>query len=62
MPILKGATKKLRQAGIEKITIQAGLWGPYLYDPRLRKQTSKVYKNWQAAVKAALVGERPKIG
>lgn len=62
MPILKGATKKLRQAGIDHITVQTGLWGPYLYDPRLRKQTGRVYKDWQAAVKAALAGERPKIG
>lgn len=59
MPLLKGATKKLREAGIEHIEVRRGLWGLYLYDPRLKKQRIVRCANWREAVQAAIHGERP---
>jgi hypothetical protein len=60
MPVLKRATQKLREAGIEHIEVRTGLYGPYLLDPRLKRQNcGRVYKTWQEAVKAAIDGARP---
>ena len=56
--ILKRATKKLQEAGIN-LQVRRGLWGPYLYDPALMKQTSRVHKSAEDCVRAAIAGERP---
>lgn len=58
MPLLKRATKQLEAHGIDLQVIK-GCYGPYLYDPSLRKQRGKVYKSVEAAVAAAVAGERP---
>ncbi len=57
--ILKRATKTIQGAGIA-LEVHKGLYGPYLYDPRLRRQSGVVYKNTDAAISAAFQGERPK--
>lgn len=58
MPLLKRATKQLAEQGIALQVIK-GCYGPYLYDPSLRKQRGKVYKSAEDAVAAAVAGERP---
>lgn len=58
MPILKRATKKLRDQGIA-LNVVKGLYGPYLEDPTFRHQRGKVYKDVDAAITAAVNGERP---
>jgi hypothetical protein len=58
MAVLKRATKKLQDAGIA-LEVRKGMYGPYLADPALKRQRGVVYKNVDAAVQAALNGERP---
>ncbi len=58
MAILKRATKIIQDAGI-RLEIHKGLYGPYLYNPRLKRQRGKVYKDADAAISAALRGEKP---
>ena len=57
--IYKKAAKKLRDAGIKYLVVQKGLWGPYLYDPRMLKQTSPCHETPLQCVEAAIKGERP---
>lgn len=59
MARLKGATQKLRDAGIEHLYISSGLYGPMVFDSQLRRQEGQVFPNWQAAVKAVIGGYRP---
>lgn len=61
MPLLKRATQKLRDSGIEHLVVQRGVHGPYLLDPRYRAQRSRCHKTWQETVAAAVAGERPTI-
>jgi len=56
---LARATQELRKAGIRHIEIRRGLWGPMIYDPRMKSQQGRCYDSPQDAVKAALAGERP---
>ena len=58
MPTMKRATAKLREAGIP-LTVRKGLWGYWLDDPSLTRQTSVCHRTAQAAVDAALAGLRP---
>jgi hypothetical protein len=58
MPVLKRATAKLKVAGID-LEVRKGLYGPWLFDPMLKHQRGTVYPSVDAAVAAALAGERP---
>ena len=58
MAMLKRATRQLRAAGIN-LEVHNGLWGPYLWDPRLQRQTSRCHHTAAECVTAALNGERP---
>ncbi len=57
--VYKRATKKLRDAGIEHLQVIKGVYGPYLYDPRVNRQQSVCHKTPDACVEAAIKGERP---
>lgn len=58
MPLMKRATQQLKSQGIELQVIH-GLWGYYLYDPTLPKQTSTCEKTVQQCVTKAIEGRRP---
>ena len=58
MALTRWASKRLEKAGIS-IEVHTGLYGAYLYNPRLRHQRSSVYMTAEAAVQAALDGVRP---
>jgi hypothetical protein len=56
----KRGTKKLRDAGIQDIEVHKGLYGFYLYDPRLSYQTGTSCRDTaDRAVEDALGGLRP---
>ena len=57
--MLRRATAKLRKTGIEHIEIRRGLWGPMIYDPRMKSQQGRCFDSVDAAVNAAIAGERP---
>lgn len=61
MPLLKRATQKLRDNGIEHLVVHRGAYGPYLLDTRYSVQRSRCHKTWQETVAAAVAGERPTI-
>lgn len=58
MSVYKRATKIIQDAGV-RLEVHKGLYGPYLHDPRLQRQRGNVYKDVNAAISAALRGERP---
>ena len=61
MPILKRATAKLREAGIERLEVHRHLWGYIVMDPAMRKQRNWCHDSAEEAVQAAIKGERPTI-